>query len=212
MTILSSLLALTTVGLAQPGNAPRETATKPEQIFEGRVLPDSLLPGPEPYLNLGLAFQPFTSDLVTVDFLYGASVMLRSGPWAPQVTLLVDPRTAGYEKSRFLAALGLRSYLSILGAEVSYGVAVHAEVRLADHFWLAMATPLELGVVVLAKNSWDLQLFVGAQHPFAGSLINNFLIDPNGLDNENALDRFDEVRHENPWRGFIRLVFGRRLD
>jgi hypothetical protein len=43
-------------------------------------------------------------------------------------------------------------------------------------------------------------------------LINTFLIDPNGFDNEDAQRELDVARDKRPWRGFLRIVFARRID
>jgi len=207
-----SLLTLAALSAPAVGAPARDGPRDRPEAFEGPVLEGPLVPDREPYFHAGLAVEPFTSDAASFDFLFGATFMLRVGPWGPHVALLSDPRPGGYEDSRFLVAGGVRGYFPILGVETSYGVSIEAEARLSDHFWLAEATPVELGAVVFSKNSWDLQLFVGVRRVFGGGLINHFLIDPNGVDNEDARDRFAEQRFVDPWRGFVRLVFGRRLD
>ena len=45
----------------------------------------------------------------------------------------------------------------------------------------------------------------------AGELINSFLVDPNGFNNEGAQDELAATRR-SPWEGFLLLNFGRRVD
>jgi hypothetical protein len=66
--------------------------------------------------------------------------------------------------------------------------------------------------VVWDAGSWKIEASIGLRRAFAGALINQILIDPNGLENERARENLYEARHERPWKGFLRLVFGRRID
>jgi hypothetical protein len=205
-------LAVAPTTLASDARAESDASAGAREAFVGPVLPASLSPASNDWWVVSVAAEQFGRDPDSLDALYGVSVMYRLDSWGPHLLAMSKPNSGGFEDSRFLAGAGLRGYLPVLGTEMSYGVSVHAEARLEDHFWLAYATPLELGVVLYSKNSWDLELFFGARRAFAGELINHFLIDPNGFDNENAADELERVTELEPWRGFVRLVFGRRLD
>lgn len=180
--------------------------------FSGAQLPPPLMPGDSSHFLLGVAIEEYGRGTNSRDELYGLAGMLRFRTFGPHALVMLKPGGNSYEDTRFLAGLGLRSYLPIFGIEFSYGVGLHVEARLEDHFWLASATPFELGAVVFAKGSWQLELFAGARRAFAGELINSFVLDPNGFDNEDAGDVLYRTKTLHPWRGFLRLVFSRRLD
>jgi hypothetical protein len=175
-------------------------------------LPRHLQDDPTNYWLIGLTTELVGTGPNEHDGLYGITVQHRLGAFAPHVLTQLKPSAEGFEQFRQLFGLGLRSYFPVLGVELSYGVGAHFEARLADHFWLAYATPVELGAVLYSHNSFSVQLFVGARSAFAGHLINHFLLDPNGFDDERAQERLEHVRFEQPWRGFLRLVVGRRVD
>lgn len=150
---------------------------------------------------------PFASQLV------GITALFRAWSFGSHFMLMTKPAVRKYENSRFLAGLGLRGYYEFPGfTEVSYGVGGHVEARLEDHYWLAYLTPVELGAAVWRTGSWNIELMVGARRVVAGELINHYLIDPNGLDNDTAAEQLDAAKNERPWKGFVRLVFGRRLE
>jgi hypothetical protein len=128
------------------------------------------------------------------------------------VFLLAKPELDVLRDTRAQLGLGLRTHGRLWGIEWSYGVGIRAELRLEDHYWLAYATPLELGAILYAKNSWRVQLLVGVRSAFAGQLVNHFLIDPNGYDSAAASENLERVRTRAPWLGFVRLVYGRVLD
>jgi hypothetical protein len=197
--------------LAAPEPAQRDLAGGGDE-HRGRVLPRHLAGDQSTFWTVGLGVERFGTGYADSDYLVGVAAMFRVRSFGPHAVLMTKPSPDGYEESRFLAGLGLRGYFPVLGVSFSYGVGVHAEVRLEDHFWLAYATPLELGAVIYAKHSWDIELFLGARRAFAGELINHFLIDPNGFDNEDAGRELDRVKTDDPWRGFVRVVFARRLD
>lgn len=212
---LAAELAVATMPSASGSRQGAGTRPPPDdagEVFVGPVLPATLGEAPRDWWVVGVALEQFGRDPGSLDALYGISVMYRLYSWGPHLLMMAKPNSGGFEESRFVAGAGLRGYLPLLGTSLSYGVSMHAEARLEDHFWLAYATPLELGVVLYSKNSWDLELFFGARRAFAGKLINHFLLDPNGFDNENAADELERVTKLKPWRAFVRLVFGRRLD
>ena len=181
-------------------------------VQRGAVLPGHLADLPENYWSIGIGLERFGAKVEDDNNLLGIGAMFRFRAFGPHAILMAEPSPEGYEDSRFLGGLGMRGYFPLLGTELSFGVGLHAEIRLRDHFWLAYATPFELGAVLWRKNSWDIQLFVGMRRAFAGSLIDHYLIDPNGFDNEDARDELDRIRHDDPWRGFVRLMFARRID
>ena len=111
-----------------------------------------------------------------------------------------------------MLGLGLRGYYPVLGTEVSYGVGLLGELRFQEHFWLLQGTPLELSAVVYRKRTFEIELTVGMRIAMAGKLIDSFLLDPNGFQNEAAQANLDRALHEDRARGFIRLVFSRRVD
>lgn len=167
------------------------------------------------YWVVGPTLEYFTSaakeSLSRGDELLGLSAMWRLGSFGPHALLLSKPNVTRFADSRFLAGLGLRGFVDIPGlTEISYGVGGHVEIRLEDHFWLGYLTPLELGGVVWDKNSWRIEIFVGARRAIAGKLINFYLIDPNGFDSQDAQADLDDSRRT--WRAFTRIVFGRRID
>ena len=178
----------------------------------GAVVSEHLAKLPSTFWSVGVALERFGTGYTGNDSLIGIATMFRIDSFGPHAVLMSKPSPEGYQDSRFLTGFGVRGYFPLLGTSFSYGVGVHAEVRLEDHFWLAYATPFELGAVLWSKDSWDIELFAGARRAFAGELIDHFLIDPNGFDNENAQDALDHQRREEPWRGFVRLVFARRID
>ena len=141
----------------------------------------------------------------------GSMAMYRWRALGPHASLLLRPSGRGYQYWRALSGFGLRGYLPVGPTEISYGVGAHFEARLEDHYWLAHATLLELGTPLTRAGSWNIGLFAGARYAFTGQLINFFLVDPNGFDNENAQDDLDIARGA-PWRGFVRVVFARRID
>jgi hypothetical protein len=181
-------------------------------VIRGEVLPERLAPKSNNYFTVGVGIERFGREVAGNDNLIGLAVMWRIQSFGPHLLVMSKPSDAGFEDSRFLAGFGLRGYFPLLGTAFSYGVGLHAEVRLEDHYWLAYATPLELGAVVYAKNSWDIEVFVGARRAIGGELINHFFIDPNGFDNENAREELERLRTETPWQGFLRVVFARRID
>jgi hypothetical protein len=196
---------------ASPATAA-EPAVVDDGVQRGRVLPEHLASSPETFWSVGIGVERFGAKVEDDNNLIGVATMFRIRSFGPHALLMAEPSPEGYQDSRFVGGLGLRGYFPLLGTSFSYGVGVHAEIRLRDHYWLAYATPLELGAVLWSKDSWDIELFLGARRAFAGELIDHFLIDPNGLDNENAQDELDRIRHDDPWRGFLRLVFARRID
>jgi hypothetical protein len=146
------------------------------------------------------------------EHLVGLAAAARLGPFSPFAALLAKAFPYDHADTRWVFAGGLRGYAALFGTELSYGVSAHAELRLEDHFWLGYATPLELGAVVFDKRSFRVEVFLGARRVFAGHLLNHFLIDPNGIDNENALDELNRQKRAEAWKGFFRLVFSRKID
>jgi hypothetical protein len=207
-----ALLAAPAVAQATPTSDRPPSHAEHDDVIRGQVLPEKLAPKSNSYFTVGIGVERFGREVAGNDNLFGLAAMWRIHSFGPHVLIMSKPSDAGIEDSRFLAGIGLRGYFPLLGASFSYGVGVHAEMRLEDHYWLAYATPLELGAVVWAKDSWDIEVFIGARRAIAGGLINHFFIDPNGFDNEDARDELDRLRSDTPWQGFLRVVFARRID
>lgn len=117
----------------------------------------------------------------------------------------------GIEKVRGLLALGLAASTRLAGIECTYGIGVQTEARLADHYWLVHLTPAELGAIVWDAGSWRVRLSMGPRVLVAGRLINTFLLDPNGFDDEHARMALHRQK-QAPWDAFFRITFARRID
>ncbi len=199
-----------------PKRPPQADAA--ESTPERPMLPSRLVREPDNYFVVGVAAEAFASTKserrsTNNNLLWGLAAMWRLKSFGPHILIMTKPATDNYQDSRFLAGGGLRGMFRVPGVtEFSYGVGTHIEARLEDHYWLAFATPLELGATIYRRGSWHVDVFLGARRAMAGQLINHFLIDPNGIDNENAQDDLYRARHEEPWKGFIRFVFSRRID
>jgi hypothetical protein len=198
--------------------AEREGAHTGEIV--GPVLPETLAPRQSSWWVVGVAAETFGTDVKGTNLLLGVDVIYRTRAFSPHLLLMMKPNSLmranptldNYQDYRALAGLGMRAHVPVFGTELSYGVGAHAEVRLEDHYWTMHFTPVEVGTLLYGEDSWDIELFVGLRHAFAGSLINHFIIDPNGFDNEVAQDELDEQIYGSPWNGFLRVVFGRRID
>jgi hypothetical protein len=106
---------------------------------------------------------------------------------------------------------GLRAHFAALGVDLSIGVGAHAELRLRDHWWLAYASPLELGASILERGSLRVRLMLGVRRVFAGDLINIFLVDPNGFESNDARAALRTLESEHPWQSFLLLDVSRTL-
>lgn len=143
---------------------------------------------------------------------FGVALAFRTAHLSPHLRALISPPLGAYQNFAGLAGAGLRAHFEIAGVPFSYGVGMSLEARLRDSFWLAYATPLELGVPLYRGDSAEHYLFVGARHSMAGSLINSYLLDPNGYNNEQSLEELAVLREEHPWQVYVSLVFGRRVE
>ena len=201
-----ALLSGTAVAQTRPQNV--------QPILTGPVLPATLVPEKRSYLRLGLGAERFGNGSTDSDYMAAISGVYRYRAFGPNATLLAKPNlgTADYEKSRFLIGLGLRGYVPLLGTEVSYGIGALGELRFEEHFWLIQGTPIELSAVLYRRRTFEVELTVGMRVVLAGKLLNSFLLGPNGFRNEDAQADLDRARHEDRARGFIRLIFSRRLD
>lgn len=143
---------------------------------------------------------------------FGLALAYRSNTISPHLRALLSPSLGAYHNLAALAGSGARIHFRLAGVELSYGVGVAIEARLRDSLWLAYATPLELGVPLYRGPSAEHFLFVGLRRSMSGELINSYLLDPNGYDNESSRDRLRELRREQPWQLYVSLVFGRRIE
>ncbi len=198
----------------RPAQAQPRPGSGQDGVQSGPVLPSSLVPEPRSRWVVSGGVERFGGGVTGGDFLLALATTLRVSAFAPNALFLAKPYlgTTGYEDSRFALGLGLRAYLPVLGTEVSYGFGVLGELRFQDHFWLAYATPLELSCVLYRKNTFEIEVFTGIRRAFTGHLLNVFLLDPNGYENEQAQSDLDHATSEHAWHGFVRLVISRRLD
>lgn len=143
---------------------------------------------------------------------FGLMLAYRTGSLSPHVRALISPSLGAYQNLAGAAATGLRVHFELGGMSLSYGVGMSIEARLRDSLWLAYATPIELGTRLYRGDSAEHHVFVGARHSMAGALINSYLLDPNGYDNEDSLDRLRDLRDAQAWQLYVSLVFGRRVE
>jgi hypothetical protein len=209
MRFWASLGALLLLSTSCPRSA-LATPGAPVWDSNAALAPAELAPHRSAFFSLGMGSE-LASSQRGQDEYFGLAGVFRYRSWGPNLALLVSPSAKGIEDWGGRVTGGVRSYFELGGMEFSYGVHATLGARIDSHYWLAHASPLELGSVLYRENSWYLELFVGARRAFAGALVNSFLFDPNGFDNEDAQDELDAIRFERPWQGFVRLVFGRRL-
>lgn len=173
-------------------------------------------PDPERYFLVGIAFERgddsiYGEDLLG-DQLIGAAVTYRYRDVGVGFRLLVSPKLERSSLLELRGQLGLDvRYYFTLGLDWSAGLGVSGEARLADHFWLAYVNLLEVGVTLHETPSFSARLFAGVRYAADGNLVNWFLVDPNGFDNEIARDRLDDEIGA-PFEGFVRIVFQRRIE
>jgi hypothetical protein len=179
-------------------------------------LPTWAEPSPR-YFLVGVAFERGDDNLVGKDFfgdqLIGITATYRSSMAGLGGRLMISPKfeRANFFELRALGGLDARAYIDVLGLEWSLGLGILVEARLRDHFWLSYLTPLEIGATVFEHGSLQVQAFAGVRYLYSGSLINTFLLDPNGFNNENAVDALADER-DRPWEIFLRIAFTRRID
>lgn len=211
-----ALLALLASSLLWVGPAAAaDNPPKPDEaVMQGPVLPAHLVGARPGFWRVGLGLERFGTGFEGSDYLAALAVAYRYRSFVPNLLFLAKPRlsTEGYEESRFVLGLGLRSYVKLWGVDVSYGSGVQGELRFEDHFWLLHLTPIELSAVLLRKRTLDVELFVGARGAVTGELIDSFLLDPNGFQNESAQATLDRATGGDRFHGFFRLVLSRRLD
>jgi len=170
-----------------------------------------------------------TDDLGDVHhhFILGISAAHRWDWFSLGGKLLMSPdgiamallERGGVENIRSLLGSFARAAFEIGSVEMLYGVGFHAELRLRRHFWMMCLTPLEIGTVLWRQGSWNIQLLTGLRIMVAGELLNVFVLDPNGFDDSRVCDpvadspqcELDRVK-QDPWYGFVGLVFARRID
>lgn len=143
---------------------------------------------------------------------FGLMLAYRTGSLSPHLRALISPSLGAYQNLAGAAGAGLRVHFALGGVALSYGVGMSLEARLRDSLWLAYATPIELGIPLYRGDSAEHHLFLGARHSMGGALINSYLLDPNGYDNEDSLDRLRELRDGQAWQLYVSLVFGRRVE
>jgi hypothetical protein len=148
------------------------------------------------------------------DILLGPTLAWRiASVFEPHLEVMITPFSGPIENLRLLGTLGARTYWRVPKlTEISVGWAIHAEARLQDHYWLASLTPIELGATLYRKGSLRIQLFTGFRAGFGGALIDSFLLDPNGFQDQDARQALEDARLHSPWKLFVRFVFERRVN
>ncbi len=219
VTVGSASAVTPRIASAADGDRVDPTTGLTDEQFDRLPEQDAVLPkewelAKPNYWVLGVAFEragqrDLGSSLLR-DQLYGVSVAYKWKEFSPYIRALINVPQA-FNEYRILTVGGFRSYIEPYGVEVSYGVGTHFEVRLKDHYWLAALSPLELGTTLLRSGSLRVQLFSGVRFAFAGELIDNFLFDPNGINNARAQDELNRLKRVESWEGFFTVVFGRAL-
>ena len=187
----------------------------------------SLLPGaaaaalppldgpPDTRWEVALGFERVGDSMVSPldpdDELLSLGVGL-TGDWlGGHLTISLSPNLLGeLVEVRGMGTLGLRAFTDVAGVELSYGVNAQIEARLADHFWLAYASPAELGVTLYDNRTARVRLIGGVRMNLAGALINSYLIDPNGFFSESASAELDAVK-ARALEGQAAIVYVRTL-
>jgi hypothetical protein len=174
------------------------------------VLPTSWTLSTPDHLRIGVLLEQslINRDLISTTAV-GVSVNYRNRWLSPNLRLAIRPAQS-IEDTYAAFGGGVRAYFRLLGAELSYGLGAQIETRLEDHFWLAWATPVELGATLYEEGSWRIGLFAGFSRTFGGALINNFLVDPNGFDDEGAQENLQRIRSDGT-QTFLRIVFARKI-
>jgi hypothetical protein len=209
-----ALAAFLALSAAWSRPAAAEAPLVDDAVMRGPALPARLVPTPRSFWQVGLGVEHFGTGFEGGNYLGALALTYRYRSFAPNLLLLAKPSigTGSYEESRFALGLGLRSYVRVLDVDVSYGVSMQGELRFEDHFWLLHATPLELGAVVYRRRTLDVELFVGVRGALSGHLIDSFLLDPNGFQNESAQAALSRATGSDRFHGFLRVVVSRRLD
>jgi hypothetical protein len=143
---------------------------------------------------------------------FGLALAYRTGSLSPHLRALISPSLEAYENVAAMAGAGVRVHFDLGDVPLSYGVGLSIEARLRDSIWLAYATPVEIGAPLYRGDSAEYYVFVGARHSMAGALINSYLLDPNGYDNQDSFDRLAELREEHAWQLYVSFAFGRRIE
>jgi hypothetical protein len=192
--------------------APR-VGCEGDGVWCGPVVGAALAPERTRYFSVALGVERWASQFSGSNNLAVLATTLRVSAFAPSVQLMMKPGTgtADYEDTRLLFGPALRAYFPVLGRQLSYGVGLLGELRFEEHFWLLYATPVEVSGVLYRKHGLEVELFVGLRRAFTGKLINSFLLDPNGFENEDAAANLHDATRENAWHGFIRLMVSRRV-
>lgn len=145
------------------------------------------------------------------DQLFGVTTTYHRGRFGFNAKLLFTPQRVS-ARGRAGVVVGARVRLMrILDRTWSYGLAVHGDAILDDHHSIFYVAPIELGFDVIKSNSFRGQLFFGVRYAITGSIIDSVLIDPNGFEHQVFEEILDD-KLDNPWEGFVSLVFARRID
>jgi hypothetical protein len=143
---------------------------------------------------------------------FGLALAYRTTSLSPHLRALISPSLHAYENLAVMAGAGVRVHFELGDIPFSYGVGLSIEARLRDSIWLAYATPVEIGAPLYRGDSAEYYVFIGARHSMGGALINSYLLDPNGYDNQDSFDRLAELREEHAWQLYVSFAFGRRVE
>jgi hypothetical protein len=201
--------------LIQFGLPGRASAAAPEDVARSSLASEWAERSPRfwwPTIVLERASTHLTGVRSIDETRFGLSLAYRTSSLSPHVRALISPSLAAYQNLAGMAALGLRVHFALGGIPFSYGVGASIEARLRDSLWLAYATPLEIGTPIYRGDSAEHYVFIGARRTMAGALINSYLLDPNGYDNQNSRDQLAELRDEHAWQLYVSFAFGRRIE
>lgn len=191
------------------GALPFTAADRATPRLEERVLRPS-------HWTVGLVLErgvhAIVGSALADDQLFGVSgtYFFGGGPFGITSRLMVSPNFRNIVNTRAVALGGVRLRQTIFGVETFLGATIHAEARLRNHYWLTYVAPFEVGATVFRVRSFRVQVFTGLRAVVAGDLIDNFLIDPNGVNNDSANELL-RAEKRRPWEGFLSIVVGRAM-
>jgi opacity protein-like surface antigen len=144
------------------------------------------------------------------DQLFGVSATYERRRWGINGRVVFLPQTLS-PRTTIGATLGPRIRFRALGRDMSYGVNLQFDAVTGQHHWVLYASPAELSVDIVSRDSFRLQLVAGARYALTGNIIANVAIDPNGFPHEEFTRTIDE-KLNHPLEGTITAVFARRID
>lgn len=144
------------------------------------------------------------------DQLFGISATYERRRWGINGRIVFLPQTLS-PRTTVGGVLGPRVRFEVLGREVSFGMNMQFDAVSGEHHWVLYASPAELGIGLLERGSFHLQLVAGARYALTGNIIANVAVDPNGFPHEDFMRTIAD-KLDNPLEGTLTLVFARRID